>query len=153
MKSELEISKHKSAKAIDDFINGFCNLSFVESLFNDLVITDGKGIILHVTAKFKNFWWKNPEKMIGENVFEMEKRKIFYPSITAIILKTKKKETIIQHNKKGEKHLMTGVPIFDEVGEIKNVVSYSQVINAFVELEKQYQRLQRQLTRYSSELF
>ncbi len=152
MKSELEISKHKSAKAIDDFVNGFCNLSFVESLFNDLVITDGKGIILHVTAKFKNFWGKNPEKMIGENVYEMEKRKIFYPSITAIVLKTKKKETIIQHNKKGEKHLMTGVPIFDEDGEIKNVVSYSQDINDFVELEKQYQRLQRQLTRYSSEL-
>ncbi|MCF8070376.1 MAG: sigma 54-interacting transcriptional regulator [Desulfobacterales bacterium] len=135
-----------------DFSEKIFRFSFLESLLRDVVITDSNGVITHASETFEEFWGIKPEKIIGRTVYEMEKKKIFYPLITPIVLKSKTKATIIQHNKKGEKYLITATPIFDENNEVEYIVSYFQDIKEFTDLEEQYRKLQLQVKRYSSEL-
>lgn len=52
----------------------------------------------------------------------IEKMKMYYPAITPVILKEKRKLSILQRYTNGKTTLVTGVPIFDDSGRITRVI-------------------------------
>jgi len=124
----------------------------VESLVNDIMITDGNGVILHSSPEIQELYGVTEEVLKGKSVFEMERKKIFNPSATATVLKKGKKVTIMQENREGRKLVVTAVPLFNKKNEIHRVVSYSRNIHEYLELKKRYEKLETQVKRFSSEI-
>lgn len=105
----------------------------LDSINNDLIVTDPNGNVLYSNSSVE--YWLNVKKseMIGRSVIEMEKERIFYPSVVKRVLETGEKQTLVQETRSGKKLLVSGNIVYDEQQQIKYIVTYSQDIT---ELEK-----------------
>ncbi|MCL6599870.1 MAG: sigma 54-interacting transcriptional regulator [Alicyclobacillus macrosporangiidus] len=98
----------------------------LESILNavdELYITDGTGITLRVNKDMEKYYGLGSEAFIGRSVFELEKERVFYPSATAIVLRSKKPTTVLQRTKDGRLLVVNAVPVFDDEGHIVRVIS------------------------------
>lgn len=126
---------------------------FIEELHDDLCIMDGEGTVVRVSGTWLKKHDVEAGEVVGINAAVLEKRGVFRPSVTLAVLREKKRVEMIQYNKYGEKILVSGVPIFNEQGEIAWVVSYSAWdISNFNELKEKYSETKQQMERYSAEL-
>ena len=126
--------------------------SILRSLHDDIVISDRKGTVLYVSDAFLDIYGVKKEDIVGRSVYQIEKEKIFRPAATSIVLSKKKEVTFLQETKKGNKLVITAVPIFDENNEVEKVVSYSRDIPAFLDLKRRYESLEKQMKKLSTEL-
>jgi len=135
------------------------NIEQIELLFqvmdneNDVTLTDGKGVILRVSDSYSSHFAVEKEDVVGKTVYEMEEYGVFRPSVTARVLKEKRKVTLLQTTKTGEKVLTTGVPIFADDGEIEYVISFNSIYIAdMTTIDQQYAKLNELMAEYNSEL-
>ena len=127
-------------------------VNIIESLFEGVLITDGKGTILRISVSFQIACNVTADEVEGKTVFEMEKRGLFNPSVTAIVLKTRQKETISQEIRQGVTAVVTAIPFFNASGEIEYVVSFSRDLADYLKLKNEHEKLSHQIDRYSSEI-
>jgi PAS domain S-box-containing protein len=124
----------------------------LDTVHDDFMITDSTGLILYANAPTFNLYNMRREDLIGHTVEEMEQRKIFHPSITKLVLQTRKKETIIQETVIGTKVLVTGNPVFDEEGAIKYVISYSHDASELLRLQEYVNKMEEEMKQVRNEL-
>lgn len=128
--------------------NAFKNLQYLKDLeqeLNEIIefsadsiyVTDGEGNALRVNKAFEKITGIKREQVLGKNGEELEKEKIFEPSVTPIILKEKREVTIIQKIGDAKQAIVTGVPVFNEKGEIFRMVLNAKSIDD-TELLKNY---------------
>ncbi len=91
-----------------------------------IFIANGKGIVEFSGAVIAANCGVSPGYMIGKNVYDLEKEKYFYPSVTAAVLESKQSEVIIQNTKSGKTLVSVGTPIFDEKRNISKVISITR---------------------------
>lgn len=106
----------------------------LEAVFNvldDLFITDGDGVTVRVNEATERLYGVRGEELIGKSVFDLEKERLFYPSVTAIVLRVKHAVTILQRTKDGRQLIVTGYPVFDEQGKIVRVITNANDITNF----------------------
>jgi PAS domain S-box-containing protein len=125
----------------------------VDAVHNDLLITDQKGVVIYANKATEKLYLIPREEIIGKTVDELEKRKIFTPSITKKVLKEKRKQTLIQETKIGTKVLVTANPIFDDQGDIKWVVSYSYDVTELLHLKEYVNKMEEEMKKVRHELF
>ena len=65
-------------------------------------------------------------ELIGSSVYDLEKRKVFYPSVTRLVLESRKTEFVLQKTQREKQYICIGVPIFDRDGEIIKVISITK---------------------------
>lgn len=123
-----------------------------DAVHNDMIITDGRGVVVYANKVSEKLYLIPREDIIGKSVYELEGAKIFSPSITKIVLKEKKKQTLIQETKSGAKVLVTANPIFDENGEIKWVVSYSYDVTELLHLKEHVSQMEEDMKKVQDEL-
>lgn len=110
---------------------------------NSFVIQDGKGNTLRVNKEFENITGLKKEKIIGRNVKEMEEEGIYNPAVGLLVLKEKRRISVMQKLKNGKEALVTGVPIYDEKGNIYrvvlNAIDYKElhIINEYYSKQKE----------------
>lgn len=110
----------------------------IEFSADSIYVTDGEGNALRVNKAFEKMTGIKREQVLGKNGKELEKEKIFVPSVTPIILKEKRQVTILQKINRSEKPaIVTGVPIFNEEGNIFRMVLNAKSIDD-TELLKNY---------------
>lgn len=115
-------------------------LDFVRNLNSDLqavyassqeqiLVIDGSGKILRVAGMFLKEFWKveSPEKIIGKNIEEFSKRKIFQPDVFDLCKKQKKKVTAIQESTGTCRVWSVATPVYHE-GKLEKVVVLSRDI-------------------------
>lgn len=120
---------------------------------NDVTLTDEKGVVLRVSDSYEEHYGVSRKGIIGKSVYELEKQGVFKPSVTVAVLKERKKVTLLQVNKKGERILTTGVPILDEKGELEYIISFNSIDIANVtSLYDNYHRLTELMKEYSAEI-
>lgn len=120
---------------------------------NDITITDNKGIILKVSDSYEGHFDVGREDIVGKSIYELERTGVFSPSVTALVLKEKKKVTITQKNKHGEVIMVTGVPVFDDNNDIQYVVSFNSIdIVGISTFQKKYEKLNEFMDRYYTEI-
>lgn len=124
----------------------------LDSMSEDLLISDGNGRVLKVNSTFEKLYNLNSEEAVGRTVYELEEDGYFKPSIIGKVIQSKEKTTMSQRNQNDRDIIVTASPIFDNNGDLKFVVSFSRDITEMVQLEKKYSKLQNTVARYSAEI-
>ena len=130
--------------------------TIVENLGVEIFVTDGKGNVLFVNPASIAINELDVDNIVGRNVRELVADGYFGESSTLKVLEEKTTVSLLQHLKHDKKVVATGVPILDEDGEVKMVITTSQDIDVVNELletldeqEKEIDLLKRQLQKSS----
>lgn len=110
-----------------------------------ILITDGEGIVIQVEERFNDTYGLPPETLVGKSVFDLEKEKVFNPSIAAIVIRTKEDATVVQELQNGQKVIVTAFPILDDAGDIKKVVTFTRGIDEYIAYINRYEELNRKI--------
>jgi len=124
-------------------------VSFYETIINgscdEVFITDGKGIIIFANPVSENHYGIPISEMVGKSVWELEERGIFYPAVTPMVLREKRKITIDQETIIGKKLMLTATPIFNNNNEIEMVICNSRDVTALEDMKKSYHDIKQKV--------
>ncbi|MBN7773190.1 sigma-54 interaction domain-containing protein [Clostridium aminobutyricum] len=126
--------------------------NILDAIHDDLLIADGKGIVLRVSPTFEQVYGLEKEDAIGMSVFDLEQLGYFKPSSTAIVLKSGEKVTMRQKNNRNRDIVVSATPVKAENGDIKFVISYSRDVTDLLHLQEQYAVLENKVEKYEEEL-
>ena len=124
----------------------------LENSFDEIFITDAIGNIVYTRQSREALFGIPHEKMLDQNVFQLEKEGIFSPSIIVNVLKNKKEETLIQETKNQRKLITSGYPIFDETNRLIGAVSFSRDITEIDHLKKENEQVAKAIQQYREEI-
>jgi len=129
------------------------DLDAIMTYSNDLTcITDSSGSKVRISSLCERFYGVKPEILIGKNVKDLEKNGTYLPSATRMVIEGKKPVITTQKTKIGHKLLVTATPVFDNMGNIKRVVSISKDITDEEKLKAELKLTKTLIQRYESEL-
>jgi len=123
-----------------------------DSSYDGVFVTDGKGKTLRANQPSIEMCGATAHEIIGKYVQDLEKSKVFSPSVTVKVLKEKKPTTIIQNTKSGKRVMVTATPIFDSSGNISRVVSISKDMTELIKLKQKLEDQSMLVGRYRKEL-
>ncbi|TQR16157.1 sigma-54 interaction domain-containing protein [Psychrobacillus soli] len=124
----------------------------IETSNNNITVIDSEGIIVHSNPEHWVNYGMKPGTYKGTSIYDLEKEGLLAPSIGAIVLNEKIKKTILQHTKTDRVIMSTGYPVFDEKEELLFVVSYSHDQTEILELQQQYEKMERKVKGYQTEV-
>ena len=124
----------------------------MEQSEEDIIVTSREGIIVKATPKSGRHYGLTAGDLIGQSVYELEKKKIFSPAITPLVLAQKKKVVVIQTTPTGERVLITGMPFFDEAGEVQFIISYSYEVSELLVIQEYMDELEQKMKLAKEEL-
>ncbi len=119
---------------------------------DEILIADREGRILRANRHFEENFGVKLETVLGKNVDELEKKKIFFPSVTRLVLDKKDVQTVIQSRRDGRKLLATGTPVFNEDGSVFRVVVNTRDITKLNNLKQKLEEAELLKNRYQQEL-
>jgi PAS domain S-box-containing protein len=118
-----------------------------------IYILDGRGIVLKVNDVAAGLIGLKKEEMIGMNIRDLAENGIVDQALTPNILESKKALTLPLYVIKSNKYIMaSGMPIFDENGEILFVVVIEHDMTIVKELRAQLQQVKQVADTIKSEL-
>lgn len=126
--------------------------TIVENLGVEIFVTDGEGNVLFVNPASIEINELDVDNIIGRNVRDLLNEGYFQESSTLRVLKEKTTVSVLQHLRNGKKIIATGIPIFDETGEIFLVITTSQDIEAVNDLLDTLQQQQQEIQQLKQEL-
>lgn len=126
--------------------------AIVKSSSDNIVITDGNGIVLRASPNSISIYGLESTALIGMSVFELEENNIFSPSVTIKVLKERKEVQVMQHTTTGRTVMATGIPVFDNSGKIIRVISSSHDLTEIQNLKENYEELSTKMERFQSEI-
>lgn len=124
----------------------------VETSRDHLIITDAEGFIRMIGDSCEEMYGRKKDELLGRNVLELEREKVFYPSVTQMVLEQKTPQTVLQETKKGQKLMVSAYPIYSSDGKLEAVVNYSHDITEILELKQRYESMNKQLKQFESEI-
>lgn len=119
---------------------------------DEILVADQQGKVLRVNHIFEENFGVKLTSVLGKTVDELEKKKIFFPSVTRLVLDKKEVQTVIQSRRDGRKLLATGTPVFNEDGSIFRVVVNTRDITRLNNLKNQLEESELLKNRYQQEL-
>ncbi len=111
--------------------------TIINSSHDGFWICDGHGKIIQINPASEQLTGVKAEKCIGKPMQELVDKKIIDRSVTLKVLKSHKKETIVQNTKQGKKLLVTATPVFDKEGQLFRVVVNERDITQIEALKKE----------------
>ncbi|MDD4583922.1 MAG: sigma 54-interacting transcriptional regulator, partial [Eubacteriales bacterium] len=96
---------------------------------DSVYVVDKVGNTLRANKAFEHTTGVSRINVFRENVYFLEKKGCFMPSVNGIALREKRAVSIIQMGMNGKETIVTGVPIFDHDGEIYGSVSNAKLLN------------------------
>lgn len=118
----------------------------------DIIITTREGKIIKVTQLSGEHYDIPPSELLGKSVYDLEKQGIFTPAITPKVVEKKKKVVMVQQTSSESKVLITGIPLFNETGEVEYVVSYSYQLSELNIIKDYLNNLENEMSFVKEEL-
>jgi PAS domain S-box-containing protein/TyrR family helix-turn-helix protein len=128
------------------------NNAVVESSYDGLVVTDGKGIVLRYNKAFELLTGINEHEYLGRSVEDIRNDGIISDPVTTYVLEQKKSITIMQESKIGKLLLTTGTPIFNKKREIIMVVCNTRDITELNSLKQKLEKVEGLSQHYESQI-
>ncbi len=119
---------------------------------DEIFVADGEGRVLRVNSMFEDNFGVKLASVLGKKVNELEKKKIFTPSVTRLVIDKKSTQTVIQSRRDGRKLLATGTPAFNEDGSVFRVIVNTRDITRLNTLKLQLEEAELLKNRYQQEL-
>ncbi|MGI9952136.1 sigma 54-interacting transcriptional regulator [Moorellaceae bacterium AZ2] len=126
--------------------------AFLSSTKDLVCITDAKGFKTRISSSCEQLYGLKAENLVGMNIKEVERLGIYFPSATRLALEQKKEVTIVQTTKTGRKLMVNAIPVLDESGSVKRVVSISKDITDEEKLRQELAKTKTIIERYEKEL-
>ncbi|WP_245632927.1 sigma-54 interaction domain-containing protein [Alicyclobacillus kakegawensis] len=126
--------------------------AILHSLQDDIVVTDVNGIILKASKATGEIYGVDYTELLGKSVYALEEQGLFTPILTPKVVQDRKKVTLIQKTAQGNKLLVTGIPVFDNRGELVRIVSYSHDVTELMRLKEYLKTMEEDMRRVKSEL-
>ena len=114
----------------------------LEALHDNIVIVGKDGVILWVSSCFERNYGIAREAAVGRTTYDLAAERVFNPSVAALVLKTRRVVTLTESLRSGQMNIVTGVPVYDEDGELSFVVSYTIDPAYSLRLHDEYKKLQ-----------
>lgn len=130
----------------------------VENLEETVFITDGKGNVLYVNSSYEKNTEIKPVEVLNRNVADILKEgTIFNGGVTFDVIEKGVKVSKLSTTFKTippRVGYVTGIPVFDNEGKIKLVVTSSRPITSFSSLQDDFERFVQEVkkTRVSSDI-
>ena len=122
-----------------------------EASFDVLFVANGDGLTLRVSSACEKLWGLKAEDLVGKSVYELEEKRIFYPSVTRLVIEGKEKVSILQTTKTGRKLLAVGIPIKDEMGNVIRVVNGSRDVTEWERLQEELEETKKMIHHYKEQ--
>ena len=125
-----------------------------ENLYDAVHIADGEGRILFVNDAYTRTTGIRAEELLGRRVADIEAEGTYYKgSVTAEVIRRRARvdsvATILRLNKEV---LVTGIPVLDEAGNVKLVVTNTRDFPELKKLERQLLALMEESKKANEEL-
>jgi len=124
----------------------------LDTTYDEIVIADGKGVILRVSKSCEKSFGIPEEEMIGVSAKVLERKGILSKSTAVYVAKHKKRVTLAQTTKSGRRLIVTGIPMFDENGELIRIISISRDVTEFENLKNQLRETEEMLNFFREEM-
>lgn len=129
-------------------------LEFYEKILlnscDEVYVTDGQGFTIFANPVSEKNYGVSVEDLIGRSVWELEQRGIYFPAVTPLVLKSKKRITIDQETATGKKLMITATPIFNQEGKIEMVICNSRDMTALEDMKRNYDDIKKKAFAKSS---
>lgn len=126
--------------------------AIVESSYDGLFITDGKGTVLRYNKAFGQLTGIDLHEYLGLTVADIKKDGIISEPVTCHVLEQKKSITMMQKSKSGKLTLTTGNPVMDVNGKIIRVVCNVRDITELNLLKHKLEQAKGLSQHYENEL-
>jgi len=125
----------------------------VENLGEEIFVSDGNGDVLFVNPASIEINELDIENIIGRNVSDLQREGYFSESSTLRVLREKRPVSVLQKLKNGKRIIASGVPIYDDEGRIKMVITSSQDIDAVNMLLETLDKREAEIATLRRELY
>jgi PAS domain S-box-containing protein len=96
--------------------------AIISSSDDGLWICDGQGTILRINAASERLNMVRSGDVVGRNIGELVHDGTIDSSVTLKVMKSRKRENMLQQTRAGRKLMLTGNPVFNSAGELIRVV-------------------------------
>ncbi|PWW31373.1 PAS domain S-box-containing protein [Cytobacillus oceanisediminis] len=124
----------------------------LNSINDAIYITDKNGVTLWVNHISEVITQVPREKLIGRNVRDLEKERVFSPSVTRLAAEANSNVSTVQEVRDGRKFIATGHLVKDEKGEVIAIVAHCRDITEAVKTSSKLRDTEELLEKYSQEL-
>lgn len=127
--------------------------AILSSIYDEILVVNHKGELIRYSETIINdFWGGDLKDLLGKNLLELERKGLFSPSVTRLVLEQKKKVSIVQETKSGRKILAVGNPVFNEMGELHRIIIASRDITEATRLKTELHEMKKISEQYKKEL-
>lgn len=124
--------------------------AIINSSYDGIFITDGNALVLRLNDAYERISGLKASELIGKTMHQLVKEGYYDQSVTLQVMEQRKNITITQTiNRTNKKILVTGNPVFDELGNLSRIVTNCRDITELNNLQNQ---LQKTKERYEAEL-
>ncbi|WP_298825666.1 sigma 54-interacting transcriptional regulator [uncultured Planococcus sp.] len=124
----------------------------IDTYDEDIIVTTKEGRIIKASTLSGETYGVAPEELLGKSVYDLEAAGIFSPAITPLVLRKKKKVVLRQDTPSGRKVLITGIPLFNDRGDVEFVVSYSYDMSQLMVMKEYLENLESEMSKVKGEL-
>lgn len=127
--------------------------AILSSIYDEILVVNHKGeLIRYSETVINDFWGSNLKDLLGKNLLDLEKKGLFSPSVTRLVLEQQKKVSVVQETKNGRKILAVGNPVFSESGELHRIIIASRDITEATRLKTELHEIKKISEQYKKEL-
>ncbi|SNT01616.1 PAS domain S-box-containing protein [Anaerovirgula multivorans] len=124
----------------------------LDSTVDFISIADDKGVFLRISKGAEENFGVSDDEILGQSAYLLEKKGIIDKSMTVVVIESKQKEFSIQRTRTGKIFMVTGIPMFDEVGNLKKAINISRDITEVEKLNHRLKETEELLDWYREEL-
>jgi PAS domain S-box-containing protein len=110
--------------------------AIIESSYDGIYVTDGDANTIWVNSAYEKITGIQASQVMGRNMRDLVKEGFYSESVSLKVLEKNGNITIRQSLKSGKEILVTGNPIYDEMGGIKMIVTNVRDMTDLVELNR-----------------
>lgn len=127
--------------------------AILSTIYDCILVVNREGEIIRRSENLvEDFLRGQFEDILGENLFELENKGLFTPSITRLVFHKKKRVSIVQETNTGKKILAVGNPVFDENDKIDRIIIALRDITETTQLKSELREMRKISDRYKQEL-
>lgn len=129
-----------------EYVEKFNFKKIINEFPNGIFITDGEGKILYVNKSYLNMTGLKEEQLIDKYVQDLIKNKTFHNAVTMEVIKHKKIINSLGKAKDGIDMLITGKPIFSNLGNLEYVLVTQNNNSELRKVQKELEISQNKIT-------
>ncbi|MGG0238860.1 sigma 54-interacting transcriptional regulator [Bacillus rhizoplanae] len=127
--------------------------AILSSIYDEILVVNHEGeLIRYSETVINDFWGGDLKNLLGKNLLDLERKGLFSPSVTRLVLEQKKKVSVVQETKSGRKILAVGNPVFNETGELHRIIIASRDITEATRLKTELHEMKKISEQYKKEL-